>query len=201
MTVQVLSDEREYPILQGDGSIKMKLWGGRMADWTPDMETKASGKIAVKDFVYDYIVPQMTEFIDKYDPDLLWYDADWSTRATENGSYDITAYLYNTAEDRMLSIGKWLEKNGEAIYGTRIVAPYSTPAIDYTQSKDGKTVYAIVKKPTTEITLACALPGNVTVSELASGRRLELVRDGKSVKVHLSDDLAAAKLPFVLVCK
>ena len=46
------------------------------------------------------IVPQTTEFIDKYDPDLLWYDADWSSRATENGSYDITAYFYNRAEGR-----------------------------------------------------------------------------------------------------
>ena len=38
-----------------------------MVDCTPDMEWKASGKIAVKDFVRDYIVPQTTEFIDKYD--------------------------------------------------------------------------------------------------------------------------------------
>lgn len=298
----------------------MKLWGGRMADWTPDMETKASGKIAVKDFVYDYIVPQMTEFIDKYDPDLLWYDADWSTRATENGSYDITAYLYNRAEgrkevccndrygrldpseevafgrkgikligcrtirgdfftdewgdtaenidpkkwhpwescsgiskaygnhwmeeldpsmvmsdkefichftsivarggnllllvnldadgaipkvqeDRMLSIGRWLETNGEAIYGTRIRAPYSTPAVDYTQSKDGKTVYAIVREPAAEVTLGCVLPEGAAVMELVSGRRLDPVRDGEAVKVRLSDDLADAKLPFVLVCK
>lgn len=311
------ADEWEYPILQDDGSIRMKLWGGKTVDWTPEMETRASGKIAVKDFVYDYIVPQMTEFIDKYDPDLLWYDADWSTRATENGSYDITAYLYNRAEgrkevccndrygrldpseeaafgrkgvkligcrtirgdfftdewgdtaenidpkrwhpwescsgisraygnhwmeeldpsmvmsdkefichftsivarggnllllvnldadgaipkvqeDRMLSIGKWLEANGEAIYGTRIRAPYSTPAVDYTQSKDGKTIYAIVKEPTREVTLECAMPDVAKVRLLGETSPLVMRREGGNAVVALPPRLAASSEPFVL---
>lgn len=314
------ADEWEYPILQDDGTIKMKIWGGRMADYSPDMEYKASGKIAVRDFVYDYIVPQMTEFIDKYDPDILWYDADWATRATENGSYDITAYLYNRAEgrkevccndrygkldpaeeaaflrkgikligcrtvrgdfftdewgdtaehidpkawhpwescsgiskaygnhwmeeldpsmvmserefichftsivacggnllllvnldgqgaipkvqeDRMLAIGRWLEKNGEAIYATRIVAPYSTPIADYTRSKDGKSVYAIVKEPAAEIVLECTLPKGFVVKELSSGRCLDFMRDGKGVRVRLPSELEASPLPIVLVCR
>jgi len=313
------ADEWEYPILQDDGSIKMKIWGGKMADYTPDMETKASGKIAVRDFVYDYIVPQMTEFIDKYDPDLLWYDADWSTRATENGSYDITAYLYNKAdgrkevccndrygkldpaeeaafkrkgikligcrtirgdfftdewgdtaenidpktwypwescsgiskaygnhwmeeldpamvmtdkefichfttivarggnllllvnldaqgaipkvqEDRLLSIGKWLEKNGEAIYGTRIIAPYSTPAVDYTQSKDGKTVYAIVKEPAESIALECALPEKVQMSVLGETGSCSVRCAGGKTVVSVSRDLAQSSVPIVLKC-
>ena len=37
------ADEWEYPILRDGGSIRMKLWGGKMTDWTPDMETKAYG--------------------------------------------------------------------------------------------------------------------------------------------------------------
>ena len=314
------ADEWEYPILQDDGSIKMKLWGGKMADWTPDMETKASGKIAVKDFVYDYIVPQMTEFIDRYDPDLLWYDADWSTRATENGSYDITAYLYNRAEgrkevccndrygrldpaeedafrrkgirvigcrtvrgdfftdewgdtaenidpakwhpwescsgiskaygnhwmeeldpsmvmsdrefichftsivarggnllllvnldaegaipkvqeDRMLSIGKWLEKNGEAIYGTRICAPYSTAGIDYTKSKDGGTIYAIVKEPTASVSLECVVPDGVKATVIGTSERLDVeVRDGRRL-VAIPRHHLESGLPFVLKIK
>ena len=313
------ADEWEYPILQDDGSIKMKLWGGRIVDWTPDMETKASGKIAVKDFVYDYIVPQMTEFIDKYDPDLLWYDADWSTRATENGSYDITAYLYNKAEgrkevccndrygrldpseeaafrrkgvrligcrtirgdfftdewgdtaenidpakwhpwescsgiskaygnhwmeeldpsmvmsdkefichftsivarggnllllvnldaqgaipkvqeERMLSIGKWLEKNGEAIYGTRICAPYSTPNVDYTQSKDGKTIYAIVKNLAREVRLKCGLPENVRMTEVGGKCDVRGRHIGKEWVVELRDDVVECGLPVAIRC-
>lgn len=311
------ADEWEYPILQDDGSIKMRLWGGRLVDYTPTMEGKASGKIAVRDFVTDYIVPQTTEFIDKYDPDLLWYDADWSSRATENGSYDITAYFYNRAEgrkevccndrygrldpaeeaafrrkgikligcrtvrgdfftdewgdteehidpaawhpwescsgiskaygnhwmeeldpsmvmtdrefichftsivarggnllllvnldgqgaipkvqeDRLLSIGRWLAANGEAIYATRIIAPYSTAAVDYTRAKDGATVYAIIKEPAAEVTLACALPKDATVTEIASGRRLETVRAGGDVRVRLPADLVASPLPLAV---
>ena len=93
--------EWEYPILQDDGSIKIAVnTPENIKPYSEDMEWKASGKIAVKDFVHDYIVPQTTEFIDKYDPDLLWYDYDWMTYAHENGSYEITAYMYNKAEGR-----------------------------------------------------------------------------------------------------
>ena len=311
------ADEWEYPILQDDGSIKMKVWGGKVADYTPDMEGKASGKIAVRDFVYDYIVPQMTTFIDRYDPDILWYDADWSTRATENGSFDITAYFYNQAEGRkevccndrygrldpseeaafarkgikligcrtvrgdfftdewgdtaenidpktwhpwescsgiskaygnhwmeeldpsmvmtdrefichftsivarggnllllvnldgqgaipkvqearMLSIGRWLEANGEAIYATRIVAPFSTPTVDYTRSKDGKAIYAIVKEPAAEVALACALPTNARVTVLGESAALPVRREGSQTVVRLPPRFAHAPLPFVL---
>ena len=314
------ADEWEYPILQDDGSIKMKLWGGKIADCTPDMETKASGKVAVRDFVYDYIVPQMTEFIDKYDPDILWYDADWATRATENGSFDITAYLYNRAEgrkevccndrygrldpaeeaafrrkgikiigcrtvrgdfftdewgdtaenidpakwhpwescsgiskaygnhwmeeldpsmvmsdrefichftsivarggnllllvnldgqgaipkvqeERMLSIGRWLEKNGEAIYGTRIVAPYSTPAVDYTRSKDGRTVYAIVKEPAAEVLLEGVDPRRVEKVEDLSGVRLRHSSRENRLLVHLADADRLASEPIAVACR
>ena len=311
------ADEWEYPILQDDGSIKMKVWGGKVADYTPDMEGKASGKIAVRDFVYDYIVPQMTTFIDRYDPDILWYDADWSTRATENGSFDITAYFYNQAEGRkevccndrygrldpseeaafarkgikligcrtvrgdfftdewgdtaenidpktwhpwescsgiskaygnhwmeeldpsmvmsdrefichftsivarggnllllvnldgqgaipkvqearMLSIGRWLEANGEAIYATRIVAPFSTPTVDYTRSKDGKAIYAIAKEPAAEVALACALPTNARVTVLGESAALPVRREGSQTVVRLPPRFAHAPLPFVL---
>jgi alpha-L-fucosidase len=43
----------------------------------------------------------------------------------------------------MEAIGKWLEKNGYAIYGTRPLYPYCEGNIRYTQSKDGKHQYAI----------------------------------------------------------
>ena len=101
-------------------------------------------------------------------------------------------------EDRLLSIGRWLAANGEAIYATRIIAPYSTAAVDYTRAKDGATVYAIIKEPAAEVTLACALPKDATVTEIASGRRLETVRAGGDVRVRLPADLVASPLPLAV---
>ncbi len=303
--------EWEYPILQDDGSVRIWKEASTMVDCTPDMEWKASGKIAVKDFVRDYIVPQTTEFIDKYDPDILWYDYDWATFAHENGSYDITAYFYNRAEgrkevacndrygkgrpeevkgrgklkvlrtvrgdfftdewgdteefldpakwhpwescsgiskaygnhwqetadmvmserefvihfadivsrggnllllvnldpqgaipavqrERLMQIGKWLSRYGEAIYATRILAPFSTPDIDYTQSKDGSTAYAIVKNPSSEIMLRCKLPAAVTVTLVGDSAPLRTERTPTGLKVALPPSYASATVPFAL---
>ena len=311
--------EWEYPILQDDGSIKMAInKPDDLRPYSEDMEGYASGKIAVKDFVRDYIVPQTTEFIDRYDPDILWYDYDWMTSAHENGSYDITAYFYNRAEgrkevacndrygkpfppeiegrfkarprnwlrtvrgdfftdewgdtaecidpktwhpwescsgiskaygnhwmegfdksmvmserefvchfadivarggnllllvnldpqgamvehqkERLLQIGRWLKKNGEAIYGTRIVAPFSTPAVDYTQAKDGRTVYAIVKEPSERVALACALPGDARVTVLGSESALETRKEDGRTVVSVPPELVSADMPYVLKC-
>lgn len=43
---------------------------------------------------------------------------------------------------RLERIGTWMNINGESIYSTRAVAPYKTDNICYTQSKDGKFIYA-----------------------------------------------------------
>lgn len=313
--------EWDYPILQDDGSIKMQFNcpAFPIREYDPSDEWKASGKIAVKDFVNDYIIPQTTEFIDKYDPDILWYDFDWIAYAHENGSYDITAYFYNKAEGRKLvacndrfgngfpseiegrfkdasrqwlrtvrgdfftdewgdtadnidpkkwhpwescsgiskcygnhwmenfdksmvmteaefvvhftdivarggnllllvnldpkgripdvqrerleQIGAWLKRYGAAVYGTRICAPYSTKTINYTRSKDGRTVYAIVKKPAKEIVLECDLPENCVIREVGSDAILPHRRQGKQVVVGIPDDLATGKVAFALECK
>jgi alpha-L-fucosidase len=64
-------------------------------------------------------VPQAAEFIDRYDPDILWYDGEWSTSVYDQHSYDISAYFYNRAEGRKEDAvndrygvekdGKWLK--------------------------------------------------------------------------------------------
>ena len=311
--------EWEYPILQDDGSIRtMVNVPETVRNYEKDDEWKASGKIAVKDFVRDYIIPQTAEFIDKYDPDLLWYDFDWMSYAHRNGSYEITAYLYNKAEgrkevacndrygkpfppeiegrftkrprnwlrtvrgdfftdewgdteecldpatwhpwescsgisksygnhwmesfdkgmvmsdrefvvhfadivsrggnllllvnldpqgaipdiqrERLVQIGEWLKRWGEAIYGTRILAPFCTPKIDYVRSKDGRFAYAIVKEPAAEIALECALPAGAAVTVVGETCPLETRPDGKRTIVKIPPHLADAKLPFALKC-
>ena len=106
-------------------------------------------------------------------------------------------------EDRkvLTEIGAWLKVNGEAIYGTRICAPYKTDKVDYTQSKDGKTAYAIVKEPSAEVELACALPAGTAVTAVGADRKLAARRTEKGTTVvSLPADLASAKIPFALRC-
>jgi len=93
-------EEWEYPIIDGAGNLQNRAWG-EIKKYTPDLEHKSSGKIAVKNYATDYLVPQATEFIDKYDPDILWYDGDLSTAGPEElHTYDISAYFYNKSEGR-----------------------------------------------------------------------------------------------------
>jgi len=314
--------EWEYPMLQQDGSIKIAIdRPTTLRPYSPDMEWICSGKIAVKDFVHDYIVPQSTEFIDKYDPDILWNDFDWVTKADENGSWEVAAYFYNQAEgrkevacndrhgvlrpeeiagkfrkgakrrnwsrtvrgdyytdewgdtednldpsqwhpwescsgisksygnhwmesmdpsmvmtekefivhfsdivarggcllllvnldpqgalpkiqeERLKQIGAWLQRYGEAIYATRICAPYKTAKVDYTQSKDGKVTYAIVKEPAAEVKLACKLPDNAEVTVVGTSERLATRRVGAELVVAIPAAYANSAIPFALRCQ
>jgi alpha-L-fucosidase len=98
------TQEWEYPIITDTGLVIRKWF--RMdyknpgAPYTPDMENLIPGKIPVKNFLNDYLIPQAVEFIDRYDPDILWYDGDWDTAIEELGSDQISAYFYNQAEGR-----------------------------------------------------------------------------------------------------
>ena len=117
-------EEWEYPLMNDAGNLVNRKWGGKTEPYSKEFEKKSSGKIAVKNFAEDYIVPQATEFIDKYDPDILWYDGEWSTSVYDLRSYDIAAYFYNKAQGRkevavndrygVETDGKWLRfKRGD----------------------------------------------------------------------------------------
>jgi alpha-L-fucosidase len=98
------TQEWEYPIIT-DSALVIREWfrmghNNPAAPYTPDIENLIPGKIPVKNFLRDYSIPQAIEFIDRYDPDILWYDGDWDTPADDLGSYDISAYFYNRAEGR-----------------------------------------------------------------------------------------------------
>ena len=68
------------------------------------------------------------------------------------------------AYDRLREIGAWMKVNGEAIYGSKPIAPYAKSAIRYTQSKDGRTVFAVYLagdaevRPPAEITIEGVRP-------------------------------------------
>lgn len=109
-------EDYEYPIISKNNELKLRYWSKDMApdnagvvisenevltDFVPDLHNKLiSGKIPVHNFIDDYIVPQAKDFIDKYDPDILWFDGEWQRPAEYYKTLDIVAYFYNHAEGR-----------------------------------------------------------------------------------------------------
>ncbi|MDR1154849.1 MAG: alpha-L-fucosidase [Bacteroidales bacterium] len=94
-------DEWYYPVVK-DGVKQIREWGAHK--YVPYEESKKkihlTGKYPVEDFFGDYIVPQAKEFIDLYDPDILWFDGDWEMFAEEYRSPEIIAHFYNRASGR-----------------------------------------------------------------------------------------------------
>jgi len=107
-------EEYEYPVVGPDGSLALRLWNERMADGAKtrrvgdevliDLETRFErrifGKVPVPDFVGDYLIPQAKEFIDRYEPDILWFDGEWERSADYYRMREVGAYFYDQAEGR-----------------------------------------------------------------------------------------------------
>jgi alpha-L-fucosidase len=111
------TQEWEYPIIGDDGDMMCRTWfrgntttgkyeaaelsgSAKKNVSIRDWENVIPGKIPVKDFLKEYLIPQAVEFIDRYDPDIVWYDGEWTDPVEKLGSYEIAAYFYNQAEGR-----------------------------------------------------------------------------------------------------
>ena len=99
-------EEWEYPVIR-DGRRMVRTWttvDGQPNRIVPfdevELAGRISGKAPVQDFVSDYIIPQATEFIDRYDPDILWLDGEWEDDVEESGSREIVCHFYNQAAGR-----------------------------------------------------------------------------------------------------
>jgi alpha-L-fucosidase len=97
-------EEWEYPILSDNDELQLRLWRKPKSRLIPydknDMEGKITGKIPVRNYTNDYMVPQIKEFIDLYDPDILWLDGEWHTTIDELKTPEIVSYFYNQSEGR-----------------------------------------------------------------------------------------------------
>jgi len=101
-------DEWVYPMIGPNKESLIRIWKQNfvgyddieLLPYDKKYEKRITGKIPVKDFFSDYIVPQAKEFIENYDPDLLWLDGEWGLPAIKRNSPELVAFYYNQAEGR-----------------------------------------------------------------------------------------------------
>ncbi len=91
--------EWNYPAILPDGQIGAFGFDGKLMKVANLAEQChfLSGKIPVKDYVKDYLVPSTKELIDNTRPDLIWYDGEWENTLSFWGTGDLDAYYYNKA--------------------------------------------------------------------------------------------------------
>ena len=92
----------------------------------------------------------------------------------------------------MAVMGKWLETNGDAIYGTRITENYQDGNIFFTKGKEDE-LYALVNlEEGKEIPATISWTGNIPTK----GSKINFLSDGGSkVKYHVKDGKVTVTLP------
>ncbi|MDR0295631.1 MAG: alpha-L-fucosidase [Prevotellaceae bacterium] len=105
---------------------------------------------------------------------------------------DAEGLLPEEVVERLKEIGKWMNKNGTAIYNTRTLAHYRDADIWFTRDKAGKKVYAIVCLPeNTTMLTTVSWKGN----KPAKGAAMRCLETGKSVKWKSTDNETTVFLP------
>ena len=94
--------------------------------------------------------------------------------------------------ESLKKIGKWMDKNGEAIYATRALSVCQSDNVFFTQSKDNKTCYAIAcYDENSEFEKNVTWTGNVP----KKGSALKLVSNGKRLKYKVEGETVTVSLP------
>lgn len=105
---------------------------------------------------------------------------------------------------RLTEIGSWLKLNGEAIYATRPLSPFTKEGVSYTQSKDARAYYAIISNPARKVRLEMPAAGSFQISAVATKTPLKwekLENPGNAIEVELPDPLANSELPVAVKVK
>ena len=107
-----------------------------------------------------------------------------------NGDGDPVAY------DRLQQIGNWMQINGEGIYNSTSIAPYSENNVYYTKSDHSNTVYAFVLSEKDVVTLPGQLhfhlthPGKVKkISLLGNSHKLKWTADNNGLLINIPASL------------
>jgi alpha-L-fucosidase len=106
------------------------------------------------------------------------------------------------AYQRLEDIGRWMAINSEAIYSTRPFSQFGQgDSIRFTQSKDGRTIYALLFNfPTSELVLHKLPKGKLKVNMLGYRKSLKYRRSGDSLIISVPAEAAVCS-EYVWVLK
>jgi hexosaminidase len=107
-----------------------------------------------------------------------------------DGDWDDTAYA------RLKEIGAWLHVNGEGIYGSRTIFPWSSGNVYLTQSKDSSAVYAFYLGESPTVTL----PTQVTIDKFTAKPKSHITILGRKgeLKWHQNGKQLIIEIPPAL---
>lgn len=101
-----------------------------------------------------------------------------------DGDWDPVAY------ERLKGISTWMKINGEGIYNSKSVAPYSTGNIFYTKAKNDKAIYAFMLSDQEKVTL----PATVSI-KAGKPRKIILLGSKQNLKWKQQNDEVIISIP------
>ncbi len=107
-----------------------------------------------------------------------------------NGDWDPVAY------DRLKQIGSWIQVNGEGVYNSIAIAPYSEGNIYYTKSKNSSATYAFYLSDKD----AVIMPAKITfhVKEVKSIKKISLLGIKQKLKWKVEGEAVSVTIPVNL---
>ena len=104
-----------------------------------------------------------------------------------DGDWDPVAY------ERLQGISAWMKINGEGIYSSKSVAPYSTGNIYYTKAKNDKAIYAFMLADQNKVVLPATISVKVNkpkkVTLLGSKQHLKWKQQGDGLVINIPASL------------
>jgi alpha-L-fucosidase len=104
-----------------------------------------------------------------------------------DGDWDPEAYR------RLEGIGAWIKVNGEGIYNSHPVAPYSNGKTYYTQSKDNKTTYAFILGDQEKVSLPASL--EIKLSNLKAIKKISMLGSKEPIKWTVKSETVQITVP------
>jgi alpha-L-fucosidase len=107
-----------------------------------------------------------------------------------DGDWDPQAY------QRLEGIGKWMKVNGEAVYNSRAVAPYSSGNLFYTKNKDKNSLYVFFLSEKEDLSLPETL--DIPLTNIKTVKQVRLLGAKQKIKWSMSSTGIRLALPAAL---